>query len=167
MSFEVAKLMNQAMQEGRFFIVGMIADQMTDEQFAESTKTWSDSAREAAIAARRARGEGRVAKNFNEVYSGGKFNKDSYKNLSSRDREGVLRHMLSQHKENYAPIASTEGRSGAWVAQNKVVGQFEGMRRAMIKRANQNKGKDSRKLLQFAIALQGKAVKSAADRDKQ
>ena len=148
---------------------------MNEEEFQLYLKNWSDSARQAAIAARRAKGAKARSEDFNKVYGGGEFNKEAYAALPAHRKTGVLREATKAFESAYVPKDrwasetqkfDSEISKKGWLDMNKSIGQYEGMRRASIQKADSAKGKEQRKWLQMAIVFQGKAAETAAERAK-
>lgn len=165
------RLLAELIKSERWELLAVMSDRVTDEEFTELTKAWSVSAREAARTARTGRGEKRVSENFKKVFAEKGFDKAVYKSLTSRDRENVLTEATKGFKENYIPKASTPAlvrafkpelsasKMGELVSLNKQVGVLEGKRRAFMKRAGENKGKEKRKWLSMVISTQSKATR--------
>lgn len=143
---------------------------MNEEEFQLYLKNWSDSARQAAMAARRGKGAAARSADYQAVYGGGSFNKTEYEKLPANRRTGVLREALKAGNESlYVPKARWARRrpmKTGWLDANERIGQYEGMRRASIQKADSAKGKEQRKWLQMAIVFQGKAAETAAERAK-
>ena len=89
--------------------------------------------------------------------SGG-LNRAQYSKLTPNQKAAVLSHGVSKYKEQYVPKAGQGKMNDAQKAQNRKVGEFEGIRRATLQRASKtSKGSGEwRALMHIAIQMQQK-----------
>lgn len=100
--------------------------------------------------------------NVNRTYKNGAINLDKYKKLKAAEKVKVLRFALSKHNEQYIKKADQpEKPSKKWKEKNSEIGKIEGIRRAVINKAEKLKGPRLRKTYWLAIALQRKATEFA------